>query len=205
MYKYIVKGLLVLHVHVRRLTLKITEYNFIDEIKNKNEDALEFVVENYSYILVNIINKHLFYLEDRKDECLNDCLFAIWENIDSYDPEIAKFSSWIGGIAKFKSMDYIKKYLKDNNIENIDDQIILTEDENIDTILTKEFNEQIQELLSYLSKEDRKIFIDTYFKEKSAKDISSDLNIKESAIYNRLSRGRNKLKLIWGGIKDEKK
>ena len=80
--------------------MEITKDNFIDELKKKNEKALEFVIDNYSYILMGIINKNLFYFEDRKEECLNDCLLAIWENIDSYDCENAKFTSWIGGYSQ---------------------------------------------------------------------------------------------------------
>ena len=135
----------------RRIVLKITENNFIKELKNRNEKALEYVIDKYSYVLVSVINKHLFYLEDKKDECLNDCLLAIWENIESYNPNKAKFSNWIGGIAKFKSMDYIRKYLNDRKFQNIEDHIIADEEDSLDLILEKEFNQQIQDLLSNLT------------------------------------------------------
>lgn len=183
--------------------MKITEDNFIEEIKNKNEAALLYLIDNYSYVLVNIINKNLFYMEDRKEECLNDCLLAIWENIDSYDLKRAKFTSWIGAIAKYKSMDYLRKYIKDMKIRDIDDEILSVEDDSLNNILEKEFNTQIRNLLSHLSEEDKKIFIEFYFKDSSAKEVSNQLGVKESYIYNRLSRGRKKLRLILGGRENE--
>ncbi len=58
-----------------------------------------------------------------------------------------------------------------------------------------------KELLSYLSKEDQNIFIETYFNGKSAEEISINNNLSSSNIYNRLSRGRRKLKNLYGGKK----
>jgi len=61
--------------------LKITEENFIGEMKKGNEKALEYVIDNYAWILKTVLKKHLFYIPNLYDECMNDCLFAIWENI----------------------------------------------------------------------------------------------------------------------------
>lgn len=67
--------------------MQITEDNFIEQLKNKNEKALEHVIDNYGWILKSVIKKHLFYLPDYHEECLNDCLMSIWENISYYDPK----------------------------------------------------------------------------------------------------------------------
>uniref|UniRef100_UPI0039047390 sigma factor n=1 Tax=Gudongella sp. SC589 TaxID=3385990 RepID=UPI0039047390 len=93
--------------------MRITEDNFIQEIKKRNEKALEYVIENYGWILKTVLKKHLFYLQDYYDECMNDCLLAVWENINNYNPEKSNFKNWVGGIAKYKSIDYTRKYLKD--------------------------------------------------------------------------------------------
>lgn len=184
--------------------MDIDEGNFIEELKNRNEDALYFVIDNYLAIIKTVTNRHLFYLEDRKEECVNDCLLAVWENIHSYDPKRSSFKNWIAGIAKYKSIDYVRKYLKDRDIENIDDKIIESDEDSLNKLIEKEFNRQVDDLLSNLSREDQKIFIETYFNNKSAEDISKEVDLKESAIYNRLSRGRKKLRLLMGGNKNER-
>lgn len=71
--------------------MQITEDNFIEQLKNKNEKALEHVIDNYGWILKSVIKKHLFYLPDYHEECLNDCLMSIWENISYYDPKKSSF------------------------------------------------------------------------------------------------------------------
>ena len=103
------------------MILRITEENFIEEIKKRNEIALEYVIENYGWILKTVLKKHLFYLQDYYDECMNDCFLGIWENIESYNPNKSSFKNWIGGIAKYKSIDYTRKYLKDLDNRNIED------------------------------------------------------------------------------------
>lgn len=185
------------------MTIAIDESNFVDQLKKKNEDALYYVIDNYGGIIKTVINKHLFYLEDHKEECINDCFLAIWENIDSYNPEKSEFKNWVAGISKYKSIDYLRKYLKDRDLENIDDKNIADEKDSLDIVLEKEMQRGLTELLYELSPEDRFIFKETYFNNKSAKDLSKDLELNEGSIYNRLSRGRKKLKLLMGGSPDE--
>lgn len=180
------------------MTIAIDEDNFVGELKNKNEDALYYVVDRYGGLIKTIVNRHLFYLEDHREECINDCLLAIWDNIDSYDEE-RDFKNWVAGIAKYKSIDYIRKYLGDRELENIDDREIADGQDSLDLLLEKEFQEGVGELLYKLSPEDRLIFKETYFRDRSARELAEDLDMKESNIYNRLSRGRERLRLLMGG------
>ena len=63
-----------------------------------------------------------------QDECINDVLLAIWNNINSFDEERSTFKNWIMGIARFKSIDYKRKYLKHLEYENIDNVNLVKED-----------------------------------------------------------------------------
>lgn len=176
------------------IILKITEENFVEEMKRGNEKALEYVIDNYAWILKTVIKKHLFYLPNLYEECMNDCLLAIWDNIDSYNPEKSSFKNWVGGIAKYKSIDYTRKYLRDLENQNIEDVNIAIEDNSLKEILSKEISEETEKMLSSLSKEDQKIFVKLYFKEKSMDEISKDTGLSKSVLYNRLSRGKKKMR-----------
>lgn len=184
------------------MTIAIDENNFVKELKERNEDALYYVIDNYGGVIKTVVNKQLFYLEDHKEECINDCLLAIWENIESYEPSKSEFKNWVAGISKYKSIDYLRRYLRDRDVENIDDKNIATDKDSLDIILEKEMEKGLGELLYKLSPEDRLIFKETYFNNKSARDLSKDLGLDEGNIYNRLSRGRKKLKLLMGGRQD---
>ncbi len=186
------------------MLLQITEENFIEEMKKGNEKALEYVINSYGWILKTVLKKHLFYLQDYYDECINDCFLAIWENIDSYNPKKSSFKNWAGGIAKYKSIDYTRKYLKDLENEDIEDVDIISKENPLNEILRNEIKEETKKMLSILSKEDRKIFEKLYFEDKDMDEISSDTGLSKSVLYNRLSRGRNKMRNrinIEGGYK----
>ena len=174
--------------------LKITEDNFIVQMKKGNEKALEYVIDNYAWILKTVIKKHLFYLPNFYDECMNDCLLSIWENIDYYDSEKSSFKNWIGGIAKYKSIDYVRKYLKDLENENIENINLSVDDNTLKEILSKEVSEETEKILSSLSEEDRRIFKELYIENKDMEQVSRDIGLNKSVLYNRLSRGKKKIR-----------
>jgi len=176
------------------VSLKITEDNFVEQLKNRNERALEYVIDNYAWILKTVLKKHLSHIMDFYEECMNDCLLAIWENIDYYDPEKSSFKNWIGGIAKYKSIDYVRKYLKNLDSKSIEDLVIPIEDNSLKEILEVEVREETEKMLLNLSEEDRVIFRELYFENKNINEISKKTGLSKEALYNRLSRGRKKIR-----------
>ena len=175
--------------------MNISEDNFIKELKNKNEDAIYYVIDNYGYILKSVVSKHLFKLKDYEEECINDCLLGIWNNIEHFNPEKSTFKNWIAGIAKYKSIDYLRKYLKDTENLSIDDVFLQSRKDTLDTLIELDGEKEIINSINSLSKRDQKIFKMLYIDGLSISEISKKLNIKKSNIYNILSRGRKKLSL----------
>lgn len=173
--------------------MKITEENFIEELKKKNEMALDYVIENHSWIIKTVLKKHLYHLMSFYEECMNDCLLAIWENIHHFDPEKSLFKNWVGGIAKYKSIDYIRKYLKNMENENIEDIIIAVEDQTLREVLANEIREETEKILTSLSEKDQIIFKKLYLQDKNIDEVSQEMGISKSVIYNRVSRGKKKL------------
>lgn len=49
-------------------------------------------------------------------------------------------------------------------------------------------------MLSYLSKEDRQVFIELFYNGKTVKEVAEERNISQDAIYQRISRGRKRMK-----------
>lgn len=176
--------------------MKITEENFAEQIKKRNEKALEYVIDNYAWVLKTVLKKHLFNLQDFYEECMNDCLLAIWENIRYYDPKKSSFKNWIAGIAKYKSIDYIRKYLKSTEDANIEDVTISVEDNSLREILSNEVSIEIEKMLHSLSQQDREIFRKLFFEGKDMNEISKETGLKKPILYNRLSRGKRKMRRL---------
>ncbi|MGN2338794.1 sigma-70 family RNA polymerase sigma factor [Clostridium cagae] len=177
--------------------MKIEEGNFIFELRKKNEKALDYVIDNYGWIIKSIVKKHLYNLQSIQDECINDILLGIWNNIESFDESKGEFKNWVAGISKFKCIDYKRKYLKGLEYENIDDLNISTPDNVHEEIVKSELESDIEDILSCLKEKDRELFYKLYIEEKEVNDITKEMGIKREAVYNRLSRGKKKIQKIF--------
>ncbi|MBE5959107.1 MAG: sigma-70 family RNA polymerase sigma factor [Lachnospiraceae bacterium] len=177
----------------------ITEDNVIQQLQKKNESALMYVIDEYGGLIKSVISKNMSCLREEQTECMNDVLLAIWEHIESFDPSKNQFKNWIAAIAKYKAIDYMRKYKKE--LSNISFEKVEHEKHYEDDIFTKledEISQRTNELLSLLKETDREIFIRLYVKEESLDTISKDLKMSKPTIYNRLSRARKKLRSAKG-------
>ncbi|MBN1058854.1 sigma-70 family RNA polymerase sigma factor [Clostridium botulinum] len=177
--------------------MKIEEENFVFELKKKNEKALDYVIDNYGWIIKSLVKKHLYNLQSIQDECINDILLGIWNNIERFDSSKGHFKNWIAGISKFKCIDYKRKYLKDLEYENIDDLNISIPDNVHEEIAKHELKSDVEEMLSCLKEKDRELFYKLYIEENEVNDITKEMGIKREVIYNRLSRGKKRIQKIF--------
>lgn len=175
-------------------SLKITEENFILQLRMKNEKALEFIIEKYGWIIKSVARKHLQQTPELADECLDDVLFAVWQNIDSFDMNKNTFENWLAGVSRYKAIDCKRKYLKRFNEESLEAAENLADMESNLSLLQEEITEEMKEMLACLSPQDRGIFERLFWKEESIESISTSMGMKETAVYNHVSRGRKKIR-----------
>jgi RNA polymerase sigma-70 factor (ECF subfamily) len=176
--------------------MKVNEYNYIKELRNRNEKALDYVIDNYSWIIKSIVGKHLYGIQSVQEECINDILLGIWNNINSFDESKSDFKNWMAGICKFKCIDYKRKYLKDLQHENIED-LNISDDGIEKKELENELSNEIEALLNCLKEKDRDLLYKLYVEERDINEISSEYGMKKEVIYNRLSRAKKKIKDIF--------
>lgn len=180
--------------------MKITKENFIKYLKCKDDRALDYIIDNYGALINSIVKKNLIYnLEHMREECVNDVLLAVWYGIENFDPKKNSFKNWIAGITKFKVIDYQRKHYKTVIQEEINEVQIIGEETLEEEFFKDVLDENMCKLLGNLKPDERKIFTDYYVKERDIEDIAQRFNLKPTAIYNRLSRARNKLRIICGG------
>ena len=176
--------------------MKINEENFLDQLKKKIEKALDYVIDTYGWIIKSVIKKHLYNLQSVQDECINDVLLGLWNNIDKFDENKSEFKNWIAGIAKFKAIDYKRKYLRELDNENVDD-LNITVDDSIHELLKNELSLEMQEMMNSLKEKDRELFYKLYVEEIEVDKVSQETGIKRDVIYNRVSRAKKKLRDIF--------
>lgn len=177
--------------------MKIDDNNFIKQLENRNEEALDYVIDNYGWIIKSIVKKHLYNLKSCQDECINDILLGIWNNIESFNKNKNEFKNWVAGIARFKSIDYKRKYLRTLEYEDIDNLNLSTNDNTEKEIIKNELDDDINGMLNCLKDKDKELFYKLYVEEKEIDEISAETGLKKENIYNRLSRGKKRIKNIF--------
>ncbi|MEG0051417.1 MAG: sigma-70 family RNA polymerase sigma factor [Terrisporobacter sp.] len=165
----------------------------IKYLKKKKEEGLMLLINNYGDYINTIVKNNLKDLNFYQEECINDILLSIWNNIDSFDSKKNTLKNWIGVVSKHKTIDYKRKYLKQSREEIINEDISVL-DRNL---LKKELEEEVEELLKNLKEKDKKLFRLYYLEELDIETIAEEMNIKPFNIYSRLSRCKKKLKELY--------
>ncbi|MFR3499348.1 MAG: sigma-70 family RNA polymerase sigma factor [Paraclostridium bifermentans] len=150
----------------------------IKYIKKKNQKGMEILIDQYNGLITSVIRYHLGSLINYEEECVSDTLLAIWDNVEGFNQDKNTFKNWICAIAKYKAIDYKRKYLNKIEISDLDEQNYY-----IDKNLLKiEIQEELNETLKFLSEEDKEIFRRYYLNDESVIDIANDKKLAISSV-----------------------
>lgn len=172
------------------------DISIVQQISKGDEQAFEELVRKYGGIVKSVVYYHLKDISMWQEDCINDVFFKIWQNIDRYNPEKSSLKNWIGAAAKHRAIDYKRKYYKELMAVEIDENMPDGKS-HLSESLKAETEEEIQSLLANLKEEDREVFIQYYINEQSVNEISKDKGKEPSWVYNRLSRGRKRLRQLF--------
>ena len=172
--------------------MKVTEDNYVELMKQGNEKALQYFIEHYGWIVKSIVCLKLKGHEAEQEECMNDVFLAIWENVSHYDSKRAAFTTWVSAVTRYRILNYQRK-LQNAYWEDIDGLQIM-DDFNVEDQFLMDEEADFQRLLQGLSEEDREIFVRLFWEEQDHDEISQEMNIPKNRLYNRISRGKKKLR-----------
>lgn len=166
------------------------------ELRRRNPKAINYVVDEYGNLLYKVIYSVLNSFNDEGyiEECMNDVLLSIWNNIDKFKGEEDKFKSWICAIARFKAIDFMRKKHNEASFEELENVTLFSKEDVEDRVLIKENRTELIETINSLGEPDKTIFLKKYFLGYSSEEIATELNITKGNVNTRLCRGRKALK-----------
>ncbi|MGL5616701.1 MAG: sigma-70 family RNA polymerase sigma factor [Sarcina sp.] len=172
----------------------IGKNNFIEKLKEKNADALDYVVDNYGNLVFKIAYMNLNSRE-LSEEVVNEVLLKVWNSIGNYSYPKGKFKNWIAAIAKNTAVDLIRKEERFKAIE-YNDEINKADKSIEDNYIKDEEIKIIKKYINDFDDIDRDIFIDRFFLGKPVNLIAEEKNMTANAISLRIFKGREKIKKI---------
>ena len=174
--------------------------NYIDLLREKDESALDFVIDEYGGLIMSVIRHLLGGFPEEQEECFNDSLMKIWEHSEDYNEDLCEFRGWAAAIARYQSIDRLRRIKRDydrralQSLEDLNESSSTNEE--VFRRIEETIDDEIGSMLECLSPGDRELFRRLYVEGESAREVGKELDMSESNVYSRASRGRKKLRLF---------
>jgi RNA polymerase sigma-70 factor (ECF subfamily) len=126
------------------------------------------------------------------EDILQDVFLKIWIERENLD-KIISFNSYIFKITKNRMFDYFRKFSSTSTEEISSSDIII--EESIENIFLKQEQQQIlQEAVTHLPTQQKKICKLHYEQEIPLKDIAKEMNISISAVQNAINKANKNIR-----------
>lgn len=162
------------------------------ELKKKNQEALEKIIEKYTPLVSAVINNIAKGLLTPSDieEAAADVFYALWVNSDKVSSSGMK--GYICSIAKTKAKDKLRKLELYEELDP-DDSITADEFSFLNEIDNRQLHDDIEKALLQFGSPDREILIRYYYYYQTAQKISELTGLKLENVKSRIKRARPKL------------
>jgi len=175
----------------------LTDKEVVEKIIQDPEN-LTILIKKYEAPLGRYIRRITNIPKEEIDDLLQDIFISVYQNINSYDPEL-QFSSWIYRIAHNKTINHWKKNKKIYDNLSIDENPFVYES----NFHTKDFLEdfeirdrknELSRALRNINEKYREILILKFIEGKDYKEISDILEKPMGTIATMINRGKKALK-----------
>lgn len=162
--------------------------------QNGDQEAYRVFLEAISTTVKRIV-AHKVFNESHRDDICQEILISIHHCLATYSPD-RPIMPWVNCIIERRIIDYIRKYSKLNEREEIFDDAVTNEASaskyQIEGLVIED---QLANLVDrYLTQELRAPLLLSKIEGYRTKEIADILGISESATRTRISRAMNKLK-----------
>lgn len=176
-------------------TIKYTEEELIELLKNSDKSAFSYLYDHYSGALYSIIFKMIGDNELAED-ILQEAFVKIWNNFSSYDPSKGRLFTWMLNITRNLTIDTIrsKGYKKQSKIQRSDIAVdyannSINENDKFDAL-------GIRKQVTLLKGDQQQIIDLCYFEGLTQDEVSKKLGIPLGTVKTRMRAAISVLKKL---------
>lgn len=172
----------------------LLEIQIIQLLKNKDEEGMTLLYNNYGETLYGIAFK-VTKNEELAQDVLQESLVKIWKKIHTYDEDKSKLFTWLFRITRNTAIDKIRSTsLKTDQEIQIDSSNVYNV--GIDTV-KPEFLD-VKDHLDTLEEKYKIVLEALFFQGMTQQEASEELDIPLGTIKSRLKIGLRELRKIYG-------
>jgi len=172
---------------------KISEEELVKLLKDRNQNAVEILYDNYASALYGVILR-IVQNEETAEDLLQDAFVKIWNSFPQFDSTKGKLFTWIVNIArnlaidKVRSKDFVNSN-KNQNIDKIASFVELNHKDNYNPDLI-----DLKEKVNKLEPEQKKIINLLYYGGYTQAEVAKELEIPLGTVKTRARMAINKLR-----------
>jgi RNA polymerase sigma-70 factor (ECF subfamily) len=159
-------------------------------IRRGDGDALAGLIDKYGAYVSAVVRGIAGGSEEDIEEVVSDVFLALWHNAERPDP--MKLKAYLGGIARNKAKNKLRKRTGDLPLE--DDCVILAVSGLEESVIARSERQAVKLAVLGMNEPDREIFLRHYYGMQTVQAIAREMRMGESAVKQRLARGREKLR-----------
>ena len=178
------------------------ERELIARLQKRDEAAFEELIRQYEKKVYTLCFRMCGNSEDA-EEAAQDAFLALWRGIDRFRQE-SSLSTWIYRLATNVCIDTLRRRKKQSGSVSLDDEELFvdavdTSPQPQETVEHRETQKLLQEGLSALPEEYRKVLILREIEGLSYTEIAESASIELGTVKSRISRGRSLLRNFLSG------
>lgn len=180
----------------------MNERELIARLQKRDEAAFEELIRQYEKKVYSLCFRMCGNSEDA-EEAAQDAFLALWRGIDRFRQE-SSLSTWIYRLATNACIDTLRRRKKQSGSVSLDDEELFvdavdTSPQPQETVEHRETQKLLQEGLSALPEEYRKVLILREIEGLSYTEIAESASIELGTVKSRISRGRSLLRNFLSG------
>lgn len=180
----------------------MNERELIARLQKRDEAAFEELIRQYEKKVYTLCFRMCGNSEDA-EEAAQDAFLALWRGIDRFRQE-SSLSTWIYRLATNACIDTLRRRKKQSGSVSLDDEELFvdavdTSPQPQETVEHREAQKLLQEGLSSLPEEYRKVLILREIEGLSYTEIAESASIELGTVKSRISRGRSLLRNFLSG------
>lgn len=180
----------------------MNERELIARLQKRDEAAFEELIRQYEKKVYTLCFRMCGNSEDA-EEAAQDAFLALWRGIDRFRQE-SSLSTWIYRLATNACIDTLRRRKKQSGSVSLDDEELFvdavdTSPQPQETVEHRETQKLLQEGLSALPEEYRKVLILREIEGLSYTEIAESASIELGTVKSRISRGRSFLRNFLSG------
>ncbi|UFJ39964.1 sigma-70 family RNA polymerase sigma factor [Brevibacillus humidisoli] len=196
------------HHHEDIYALNTRSLTGIQQFLQGDANGFDTLIELFGQRVMRLVQKMIYSHHDAQD-VYNEIWLKVAQNLHKYDQSLP-FHSWLYRLASNTCIDFLRKK---RDIVMEDDRLhVHVQKENStysntpeSLFLEKEFQTQLNQLLSHLDETDRLIVTLRFSEELSYEEIGSIVGMSKNTVGTRLFRARKQLKQLLQHLTDKRR